>query len=148
MVRGYYTSRAEILESGVCDCASEMAAPALYHPREVALRLGIAGPTLRVWSNEFAGFLSQGAGSEAPSHRHRRYTERDLYVLGQAQALLRRRFSYEAVRRHLAVHNPFDTLSGELTTELAILLEDVRAKAPALARKQRAVAGALLEAPE
>jgi len=120
----------------------------MYHPREVAARLGIAAPTLRVWSNQLAPFLGRAAVPSASSnHRHRRYTERDLYILGQAQALLKQRLSYDEVRRRLTVRTA-DAAGDALTTEMALLLEAVRAKLPALPRKQRAVAGALLDGPE
>jgi DNA-binding transcriptional MerR regulator len=76
----------------------------LYRPGEVADRLGIQPQTLRVWSTEFAAFLSASAtkaptGSGAPGQR--KYTEADVRVLLRARELLDTYRSYDYARRRL-----------------------------------------------
>jgi uncharacterized protein (DUF433 family) len=70
----------------------------------VARLLGIQPQTLRVWSNEFAEFLSDRARRVAASGArpgHRAYTEADLRALTRFRQLLRNHASYAWVRRLL-----------------------------------------------
>jgi uncharacterized protein (DUF433 family) len=75
-----------------------------YRPQQVARLLGIQPQTLRVWSNEFAEFLSDRARRVAASGArpgHRAYTEADLRALTRVRQLLRNYASYAWVRRQL-----------------------------------------------
>src|SRR5262245_57295245 len=75
-----------------------------YPPQQVARRLGIQPQTLRVWSNEFAEFLSDRArrvAADGARPGHRAYTDADLRALTRVRQLLRNHANYAWVRRLL-----------------------------------------------
>lgn len=74
-----------------------------YTSKDVADRLRIPPPTLRKWSRAFAPLLSeQASGKTQPGGPiPRRYTEDDLAVLSEAQALLRDGHGYAKVLQML-----------------------------------------------
>src|SRR4051794_9600832 len=76
---------------------------ALLRPRSVALQLGIAPTTLRLWSNQYAAFLSASARKESgeESSAHRRYTTSDVQLLARAKALLESGLTHEEARLRL-----------------------------------------------
>jgi DNA-binding transcriptional MerR regulator len=76
----------------------------MYRPKTVCHRLAVPATTLRVWSNEFAGFLSpsaQSATTERGGPAQRRYTDGDLAVLARVKTLLEQDLTYEEVREAL-----------------------------------------------
>lgn len=76
----------------------------MYRPKEVADKLGISGPTLRVWAKQFATWLSataQGSVSEEGTPATRNYSDDDLRVLLFAKRLLAQGLNYEQVRGRL-----------------------------------------------
>lgn len=75
----------------------------LRRPKEVAGDLGIAPSTLRLWSTEFAEFLSPAAAKRDGARRQRRYEEEDRRVLRRVGDVLAREGArdYDQVRRRL-----------------------------------------------
>lgn len=76
----------------------------MYRPKTVCQRLAVPATTLRVWSNEFAAFLSpsaQSATTERGGPAQRRYTDGDMAVLARAKTLLEQDLTYEEVREAL-----------------------------------------------
>jgi DNA-binding transcriptional MerR regulator len=83
-----------------------MGGPMSYRPQEIAERLGISASTLRLWSTQFSGCLSDSA-RKVPVNgalvvAQRRYTDEDFFVLVRAKDMLRRGQTYEEVNRALA----------------------------------------------
>jgi DNA-binding transcriptional MerR regulator len=81
----------------------------MYRPGEVANKLGIKPVTLRVWSNEFADFLSESAKStltSGGSAAQRRYNDSDIAILQRAKGLLASGKTYDETRRALAGEEP------------------------------------------
>ena len=71
-----------------------------HTPQIVSTELEVSAATLRRWSDEFAGFLSDEAGSPAGGS-HRRYNEHDVETLGLVKELMGNGMTYEQVRQHL-----------------------------------------------
>lgn len=82
-----------------------MTEPRYRLPSEVAKQLQISPSTLRRWSNEFAEFLSDGAGKPQPAEggqtAHRRYTDQDVESLLTIKGLLEEGLTYIQVGRRL-----------------------------------------------
>jgi len=77
----------------------------MHRPGHVARRLAISPATLRVWSGEFARFLSNAAQkspTETGTRAQRRYTDRDLETLQRIKALLAEGATYAEARDALA----------------------------------------------
>ena len=74
-------------------------------PNEVASQLQISPSTLRRWSNEFADYLSDGAGrpqaAAGGQTAHRRYTDEDLEALMTIKGLLSEGQTYIQVAKRL-----------------------------------------------
>jgi DNA-binding MurR/RpiR family transcriptional regulator len=124
----------------------------LLRPRSVALQLGIAPTTLRLWSNQYAAFLSTSARKEngEDGSAHRRYTSGDVQVLARAKALIDSGLTHEEARQRL----------GQESTELAVpvpeigdiefvkKLERLQEQLSQLPRQQHRLAQAVLKTPE
>lgn len=92
----------------------------MHRPGEIADKLGISANTLRLWSNEFADFLSpsaQASRTEKGGASQRRYTDGDIEVLLRAKLYLSQNKTYEEVRSLLG-QPPAD---GELSDSLALV---------------------------
>lgn len=80
-----------------------------YRPGEVAKQLDIAPVTLRVWSNEFAAFLSDSAqrtlNAEGKAN-HRIYSDSDIATLKRAREMLSSGQTFDQVRRALSDAGP------------------------------------------
>jgi len=72
----------------------------LRSPYDVAQELNISPATLRRWSREFAGYLSQEADS-GENRSHRRYTDGDIATLHIIKELMSNGMTYENVRQQL-----------------------------------------------
>src|SRR4051812_36763717 len=80
-----------------------------YRPGEVAKELDIAPVTLRVWSNEFAPFLSDSAQRTVNARgkaSHRIYSDSDIAILKRAAELLASGQTFDQVRRALTEAGP------------------------------------------
>lgn len=80
-----------------------------YRPGEAAAQLGIAAPTLRRWSVQFADHLDAGASAAIAQDGggvERRYSDRDIALLRRVSGLLARGLTYEQVRRQLGEQEP------------------------------------------
>ncbi len=92
----------------------------MHRPGEIADKLSISANTLRLWSNEFADFLSpsaQASRTEKGGASQRRYTDQDIEVMLRAKLYLSQNKTYEEVRSLLA-EPPAD---GELSDSLALV---------------------------
>lgn len=72
-------------------------------PSQAASLLSISPSTLRLWSKQFADYLSPVAHSDG--RRHRMYTPDDLGLLTRCAELLREGHSPEEVKRLLPLGN-------------------------------------------
>lgn len=100
-----------------------------YRPGDVAKRLGIAPVTLRVWSNEFAGFLSEGAQrsvNDDGKAAQRRYTDSDIATLQRAQQLLASGRTYDEARQELIAAEPIPPASLTAMAEAVAFLAEIR----------------------
>lgn len=77
----------------------------LSSPRDVANELEISTSTLRRWSDEFADYLSIGAGT-AKGRSHRRYTDNDVGMLSKIKMLMDSGLTYEQVRHQINGNKP------------------------------------------
>jgi DNA-binding transcriptional MerR regulator len=85
-----------------------------YRPGEAAAQLGIAAPTLRRWSVQFADYLDAGASAAIAQDGggvERRYSDRDIALLRRVSGLLARGLTYEQVRRQIGEQEPGATLA-------------------------------------
>ncbi len=88
----------------------------LYRPQDVAAKLGVSSPTLRLWSSYFAHDLSLYARKSGPSGQaapQRRYTEDDVATLLQIKSLLRHGLTFEQTRGQLHGRVPESLPAGE-----------------------------------
>lgn len=100
-----------------------------YRPGDVAKQLDIAVVTLRVWSNEFAGFLSEGAQRSVSSDgkpAQRRYSDSDVALLKQAKALLESGRTYDEARRALVENEPIPPQMVATLEEATRFLAEVK----------------------
>lgn len=100
-----------------------------YRPGEVAKRLGIAPVTLRVWSNEFAGFLSDSAQRSVTSDgkaAQRRYSDSDIAILERARDMLASGKTYDEVRRDLVAAEPVPPASLAALGDAVAFLAEIR----------------------
>jgi DNA-binding transcriptional MerR regulator len=101
----------------------------LRSPQVVARKLGVSPATLRRWSEEFKGFLSNDA-TAVQGRSHRRYRDTDLTVLEHVKELLNNGLTYDQVRRKFnepanVVVEPDDILSDvDSDLELETSAED------------------------
>src|SRR5919202_6561375 len=74
-----------------------------YRPKQVAARLHLAPSTLRLWSTEFAEWLSPYAQppKRAQIRGQREYTEDDVRTLEFVEDLLQQRLTYTAIKDRL-----------------------------------------------
>ena len=79
----------------------------LRSSQAVAKELDISPATLRRWSDEFADYLSIGAGS-SKSGSHRRYTDNDVLTLIVIKEMMNNGMTYEQVRQNLNGHTADD----------------------------------------
>jgi DNA-binding transcriptional MerR regulator len=101
-----------------------------YRPGDVAKQLGIAPVTLRVWSNEFAGFLSEGAQSTLTTDgkaAQRRYNDSDIAVLRRAKGLLDQGKTYDEVRRLIIAAEPVPSSALQALEDATGFLAEIRA---------------------
>jgi DNA-binding transcriptional MerR regulator len=110
-------------------------------PNEVASQLQISPSTLRRWSNEFADYLSDGAGrpqaAAGGQTAHRRYNDEDLEALMTIKGLLAEGQTYIQVAKRLEAlrrrQQPAErTEGGDGTTTLGPSLLDSSPIAPAV----------------
>ena len=95
-------------------------------PQLVATELDISPATLRRWSDEFADYLSSGAGV-TPGRTHRRYLDSDVETLLIIKDLMSDGMTYEQVRQTL---NERATVAVEpdMIEEASPELEDIVAE--------------------
>lgn len=107
----------------------------LLQPSEVARRLDISASTLRRWSAEFSGFLSNGAGRPEPSFQgeagHRRYTTGDVQVLATVGDMLKQGLTYRQIEGHLSQDRSSSDSSGSESTAVVPAGTSHRALNPA-----------------
>lgn len=107
----------------------------MHRPASVAQRLSISPATLRVWSGEFAQFLSQAAQTsltEAGGRAQRRYTDDDIATLRRAKTLLAGGLTYGQVREALA-EPPAAAPASEPATPAPAPAEPPASEAPSAA---------------
>lgn len=100
-----------------------------YRPGDVAKQLEIAVVTLRVWSNEFAGFLSEGAQRSVSSDgkpAQRRYSDSDIDLLKRAKALLDLGSTFDEARRALVEAEPIPPQMVATLEEATRFLAEVK----------------------
>jgi DNA-binding transcriptional MerR regulator len=117
----------------------------LQRPREVADDLGIAPSTLRLWSTEFAEFLSTAAAKRDGALGQRRYADEDRRVLRRVGELLAREGAsdYEQVRRRLLEEGFAQRALAPTPEPRASRADDgaaIRALEEALVRAEQAIA--------
>lgn len=100
-----------------------------YRPGDVAKRLDIAVVTLRVWSNEFAAFLSDAAqrslsGDGKPAQR--RYSDSDIALLNRAKTLLQSGRTFDEARQALVEDEPIPPTNIAEFENVARFLAEVR----------------------
>lgn len=122
-----------------------------HRPKDVAERLNIATPTLRLWSVKFARHLSpsaQAATDEAGKPLYRRYTDADLIVLRRAAELMGSGSTYEETDRRLGEERPAADpasrvelqASDDLRLAVAAMNEALRSKDQTIAAQQTTIA--------
>ena len=102
---------------------------AYHRPGDVAKRLGIAPVTLRVWSNEFAGFLSDSAQKSVTSDgkaAQRRYSDGDIATLERARDLLANGKTFDEARRDLIAAEPVAPASLTALADATAFLAEIR----------------------
>lgn len=117
-----------------------------YRPGEAAQQLGIAAPTLRRYSVQFAAHLSPSASAavaQGGGALERRYTARDIATLKRASGLLARGLTFDQVKQQLGQADDAPAPAHQITltpdTGLA-LVELVSARGETIAAQRETIA--------